>query len=207
MSFLTNITKPHIKEIWKHLSEEIGGSFIDGGFWGKDSVILNYRSTAIVLENSTFSHNKRHSTTTIKCPFCSTNNFKFNISTEDALTHAGKVFGIHDIQTGNKKFDNEMYLKSSDKNKLLNFLDNETITKQYLDLARNISYGPIIKITEDNPTFSLTRNPQNTLWLYIESVGLEGYKETIKMYFDTFKLTLDRLIEIGEAEDISPDIS
>ena len=173
---------------------------------GKDSVVLNYRNTTIVLENSTFSHNKRHSTTTVKCPFYSTNGFKFNISTEDAFTHAGKVFGIHDIQKSDEKFDNKMYLKSSDKEKLLTFLDNEIITKQYLDLARNISYGPIIKITDDNHTFSLTKNQKNTLWLYVESLGLEEEKEDIKMYFETFKLTLDRLIEIGEAEDIDPNI-
>lgn len=105
MSFLTNITKSKVKDIWKQLSKEIGGSFMDGGFCGKDSVVLNYRNTIILLENSTFSNNQRHSTTIIKCPFSSTNGFKFNISTENAFTHAGKVFGINDIRTGNERFD------------------------------------------------------------------------------------------------------
>lgn len=67
---------------------------MDGGFWGRDSVVFNYRNTIILLENSTFSHNQRHSTTTIKCPFSSTNGFKFNISTEGAFTCADKVLGL-----------------------------------------------------------------------------------------------------------------
>jgi hypothetical protein len=206
MSFLTNITKPQVKDMWKQLSDEIGGNFIDGGFWGKDSVILNYRNTVIILENSAFSHNHRHSTTTIRCPFISTNGFKFSISIEDAFTHAGKVFGIDDIRIGDKRFDNEMYLKSTDKDKLLTFLDDGTIIKQYFGLAKNISYGPIIKIIDHNPTFSLKINPENSFWLYVEFVGLEEQEENLKLYFETFRLTLDRLIEIGEAEDINLNI-
>lgn len=130
--------------------------------------------------------------------------FKFSISTEDAFTHAGKVFGIDDIRIGDKIFDDEMYLKSEDTDKLLTFLNNDTIVKQYLNLAKSISYGPIVKVLYHNPTFSLKKFPSNTYWLYIESIGLEEDKETIKLYFDTLKLTLDRLIEIGKAEDIAP---
>ena len=74
-----------------------------------------------------------------------------------------------------------------------------------MDLAKIISYGPIVKITEYSLTF-FEKNSQNTFWLYIESVGLEEQKETIKIYFETFKLTPDRLIEIGEVEDVSPNI-
>lgn len=205
MSFLTNITKPQIKDIWKQLSDEMGGNFVDGGFWGRDSVILNYRNTVIILQNSVFSHNQRHSTTIIRCPFKSINGFKFKISTEDAFTHAGKVLGIDDILIGDKRFDDEMYLKSVDKDKLLTFLNDDTIVKQYLDLAKSISYGPIIKIIDHNLAFSLKKFPSNTFWLYINIVGIESQKERIKLYFETFKVTLDRLIEIGEAEDINPE--
>ena len=94
MIFLTNITKSKVKDICKQLSKKIGSSFMDGGFWGRDSVVLNYRNTIILLEKSTFSHNQCHSTTTIKCSFSSTNGFKFNVSTKDAFTCADKVLGL-----------------------------------------------------------------------------------------------------------------
>ena len=158
-----------------------------------------------MLENSAFSHNHRHSTTIIQCPYKSINGFKFSISTENAFTHAGKVFGFDDIQINDKRFDDEMYLKSEDKDKLLTFLDDDTIVKQYLNLAKNISYGPIINVLDHNPTFSLKKFPSNTYWLCISSIGLEEETETIKLYFKTFKLTLDRLIDIGEAEDVAPE--
>lgn len=46
-----------------------------------------------------------------------------------------------------------MYLKSLDKVKLLTFLDNEFIAKQYLNLAKIVSYRLMVKITEYSLTF------------------------------------------------------
>jgi hypothetical protein len=53
MSVLSNIFESDTKEKWKQLALEIGGEFIDGGFWDSDKVILNYRKTRIILDTYT----------------------------------------------------------------------------------------------------------------------------------------------------------
>jgi hypothetical protein len=43
-------------------------------------------------------------------------------------------------------------------------------------------------------------------WITLQKLGSESDIEILKSWFNLCKLTLDRLIEIGEAEDVSPDI-
>ncbi len=206
MSFLSNIFRSETKENWQQLAVEIGGNFVDGGFWNKDIVELKYRNSTITLDVYQQRYGNKHIPhTRIRCPFVSINEFKFNITTENALTHAGKIFGIKDVMIDVPKFDDEFYLKSRTKDKFVNFLKSEIIQKSYLELAKNDILGLEIQISDDKPNFSLQTRPRNVYWIYCEKIKVESKVETLKLWFDLCKLTLDRLIEIGEAEDISPD--
>ena len=167
---------------------------------------MNYRNTTIVLD--TYNQNNRKSgyvNTRIRCPFVTTNEFIFSIASENAFSHAGKIFGLKDIEINNAKFDNEFYLKSRHEDKLLLFLNSEIIQKTYLEFAKNEIIGLEIRVTDDRPFFSLQTNPSKVFWICCEKINLESNIEILKSWFNLCKLTLDRLIEIGEAEDVSPN--
>lgn len=195
-----------VKINWKLLAQEIQAVFVEGGFWNSDKVVLNYRNTTIILDVSNGNKKYHYIRTRLICPFISNNEFKFSISLENAFTFAGKVFGINDIEIGDKKWDNEFYLKSNDENKLNSFLNSDIIRKYYFDIANYETGGIEIKVTNNQPFFSLQSISPYTSWIVLERVGGIIDNETLKSWFSLCKFTLDRLIEIGEAEDVNPNI-
>jgi hypothetical protein len=206
MNFLSNILSSSKKKTWKILAQEIGGTFIDGGIFSPDSVVLNYRNTTITLDTKG-GNNRYKGFIRILCPFLATNEFKFKISPENAFTHAGKVFGINDIEIGDKQFDNDLYLKSRQEDVLINLLDSEELKKCYLELANLLPLGSGIRISDTKHFFTLQDIPKNIFWLKVEEYNIENNLDLLKLYFKIFKITLDRLIEIGEAKEINLDIS
>ena len=69
MSILRELFGPSKGEIWSQLSQEIGASYDEGGFFGKDVVRLTYRQWEITLDTYTVSTGKSSSTyTRIRAP-------------------------------------------------------------------------------------------------------------------------------------------
>jgi hypothetical protein len=73
-------------------------------------------------------------------------------------------------------------------------MKSESFQKQYLESLKKLSYSAFCIEIKGGTTYSVYNE---TNYSYIE---------TILEYFNLCKITFDRLIEIGEAEDESPDI-
>ncbi|PWK26339.1 hypothetical protein LV89_02510 [Arcicella aurantiaca] len=205
MSFFTDLFYSRAKENWKLLAHEIQGKFVDGGFWETNEVKFNYRNTEITLDIFSKGNGRSSKTyTRIICPYITTNRFTFEISSENAISYAAKYIGINDIEIGNTKFDAEIYLQSNQKKRLLTFLDTKYLQEKFLEAFEGTDL--VLKINDDHPVFFLKKIPTKILWIQIENIGIEEDIEILKSWFTLCKLTLDRLIEIGEAEDIDPNI-
>jgi hypothetical protein len=195
MSFWANLFESIGRKNLKLLNEKIGGQFMQGSFMEKDKIIIIHKNTTITVDTRKRLRGKHLVLYyRIICPFKSINGLTFSISTEDAFTHATKVFGYEDIVIGNEKFDNEFYLKSNDRERFLEFIKSENLQKQYLESIKKLSYFP----------FCIQVKNGSTGYVYNETN--HSSIETILEYFNLCKITLDRLIEIGEAEDLTPDI-
>ena len=205
MSFFTDLFHSRAKENWKSLADEIQGKFINGGFWKTDKVTFNYRSTEITLDIFSKGNGRNARTyTRIICPYITKNRFTFEISSENTITYAAKYVGINDIEIGDVKFDAEIYLQSNQKKRLLTFLDTKYLQEKFLEAFEGTDL--VLKINDAHPVFFLKKIPTKILWIQIENVGIEEDIVILKQWFTLCKLTLDRLIEIGEAEDIDPNI-
>jgi hypothetical protein len=205
MSFWTNLLHSRAKENWKSFADEIQGKFVDGGFWKTNEVKFNYKNTEITLDIFSKGNGRSSKTyTRIICPYITKNRFTFEISSENTITYAAKFIGFKDIEIGDAKFDAEIYLQSNQKKRLLTFLDTKYLQEKFLEAFEGTDLA--LKINDDHPVFFLKKIPTKILWIQIESVGIEEDTETLKSWFTLCKLTLDRLIEIGEAEDINPNI-
>ena len=64
MSLLRSIFGPSKDEIWSQISNDIGGEFIDGGFWGKDVLVYKHGQWQILLDTYTVSSSTGNTTTT-----------------------------------------------------------------------------------------------------------------------------------------------
>lgn len=211
MSLFSKIFESTLKITFEEFAKIIGGTFIEGGFWDEYKVTVPYRNTIFTLDTIRKLRGKRMVRYyRIQCPFISANQFKFCISSENAFTHAAKVFGMNDILIGDKRFDDEFYLKSNQKETFLHFINSDNLQKQYWELLKKENYHFSFEIRNTNTFIFKNNNQESIFHISTESVYTYGtyQKEIIEewlFYFDTFKLTLDRLIEIGEAEDIAPE--
>jgi hypothetical protein len=203
MSLFSKIFESGLKANFEEFANTVGGIFIEGGFWDEYRVIVPYRNMVFTLDTVRKLRGKllvRYYR--IQCPFVSINQFKFCISSENAFTHAAKVFGMNDILINDKRFDDEFYLKSNQKETFFHFIDSDNLRKQYWELLKKENY---------HFSFEIRKHKKHVLCIFTESLYVYGsnLQENIAewlLYFDTFKITLDRLIEIGEAEDITPEI-
>lgn len=195
------------RETWKLLADRIGGSFIEGESWREERVVLNHKHSSIILNTRLSGGGKRHQyyETKVQCSFISVNKFKLKIFHENAFTHAGKIFGINDIELDDAKFDNEFYVKSNQKETAIKFLNKESLQKIYFSATKNLDLMVTIEIKDSNSFLSFESNPTNSFLISIEKRGEETDIERLLSWFNLCKATLDRLIEIGEAEDIAPE--
>ena len=195
MSFWTNFFESIGRKTLKELNLKVEGRFVQGGFGEKDKIIVTYRNTSILIDTHKRLRGKKLVLFyRIICPFKSVNNLIMSISTEDTFSHAAKVFGNDDIRIGNEKFDNEFYLKSNNEQLFLEFIQSDILQKHYLESLKRLSYFP----------FCIEVKKGFDYYVYNETNNSDI--ETILEYLRLCKLTLDRLIEIGEAEDISTNI-
>jgi hypothetical protein len=216
MSFLLNIFESDTKKHWQEFADEIGATFIDGG-WNSDKVISKYRNTTIELDIFTTNGQHRKTYTRITCPYVTPKRFafKFNIAPENILTYAGKLFGFKDIEIGNKTFDTLINLKSNQKALFLKFLDSMPLREMILEAFEGPQPDKILNtfrntefnlfIEDKGPYLFHQKTQHKILFIKILNLEIEEDIEMLKFWFKICQFTLDRLIEIGEAEDITPD--
>jgi hypothetical protein len=206
MSVLSNIFKPETKKNWQQLASEIGAEFVYGGFWNDDKIILNYRKTKIILDTYTTGTAKNKTTyTRIKSEYISTNGFTFSISSESFFTHLIKRIGFNDIEIGDFKFDDKMYIKTYNEEKVKTFFVSPILKKEVFDIVKGSNSS--LSINRAETFFFYTEGEtSNPFYIILIKRRVESDIEILKSWFDLCKITLDRLIEIGEAEDANPDI-
>lgn len=195
MSVWKNIFESVGRKNLKILTEKVKGRFIQGSFWEKGKIVVIHKNTPITIDTRKRLRGKRLVLYyRVICPFKPVNGLTLSISTEDAFSHAAKVFGYEDIKISHEKFDNEFYLKANNKERFLEFIQSENLQKQYLDSLKKLSYFPFC-IEVKNGSNSYVYNESN-----------HSRIETLLEYFNLCKITLDRLIEIGEVEEVGYDL-
>jgi hypothetical protein len=105
-------------------------------------------------------------------------------------------------------------LKSNKEELFLRFLNSEPLKDmilqafegpepdKILNTFRNSEFNMFIE--DSGPYLFHQRTMNKVLLIRILNLEIESDIETLKFWFNLCKITLDRLIEIGEAEDISP---
>ena len=205
MSLLSKIFEPENKGNWQKLASVIGGDFIDGGFGNSDKVILNYRKTKIILDTYTVHSGLSLTYSRLRCSFVSKNGITFEICTKRKQNYLNDLFGNKKTKTGNTEFDSNIYCRSKHLKSFMRFLDSKILQEKYFSVLQNSDVEVFVR--ENTRFFSLNHTPPiMSNWITLEQLGRESNIEILKSWFNLCKITLDRLIEIGEAEDVSPEI-
>ncbi len=201
MSKRKSIFGPSKDEIWAQIATDIGGEFIQGGFWGKDVLIYKHGEWQILLDTYVVSTGtSSHILTRMRAPFVNKDRLYFKISRQGFFRSIGKVFGMQDIEIGDPFFDKQFVIKGNDPEKIkLLFADGNI--KELCQRQPRIH----LNIKDDEGRFG-TDFPEGVDELYFECIGVIKETALLKSLFALFCLILEHLVRLDSAYADDPKV-
>lgn len=201
MAILRKIFGPSKKEIWSKLSEEVGGKFIERGFFKDSKIEIQHGEWTITLDTYTVSTGKSNTPyTRIRAPYVNKGGFRFTIYRKTFFSDIGKMLGMQDVEVGYPQFDEDFIIKGNDEYQLKKLFDNSKIREL-------ISCQPRIhlQVKDDEGTFR-GYFPDGVDELYFQSIGVIKDIERLNQLFDLFAEVLNHLCHIGSAYEDDPNV-
>src|SRR5829696_2659467 len=114
MGLLRKLFGPSKEEIWRKLSAEIDGRYVEGGVWKGDKVEATHGEWTLILETYTVSTGKSsHTYTRMRAPYVNPSGFRFSVYRRGFFSDIAKWFGMQDIEVGHQPFDNDFIIKGT----------------------------------------------------------------------------------------------
>jgi hypothetical protein len=202
MGILRGVFGPSKEEIWTQISKDIGGDYIDGGFWKQKKILYKHNQWEFLLDTYSQSNGKSSTTyTRLRVPFINKDGLYFNIYQENFLSSIGKFFGSQDIQLGDRNFDDKFMIKGNNEYQIKKLLRDSKLKELFKNQPRLH-----IKIMDNEGWFGQSY-PENVDVLYFSCVGIMKEKRALHNLFKLFTAILDRLVEIDSAYESNPNIS
>ncbi len=201
MSVLREIFGPSKKEVWSQLSEFIGADYVDGGFFGKNKVVVHVKEWTITLDTYTVSTGKSSVTyTRMRAPYINKDGLYFKIYKAGIFSDLGRLLGMQDIQIGFDEFDTDYVIKGNNDDKIRE-LFSKTNIRSLIELQPRFS----LQIKDDEGWFGESF-PEGVDELYFSVAGVIRDIDLLKALFDLFAEVLDYMCEIGSAYDSNPNV-
>ena len=199
---LRKLFGPSKAEVWRRLSEDIGGRFVEGGFWKGDKVEVTHGEWTLTLDTYAVSTGKATVVfTRMRAPYVNPSGFRFNIYRRGVFTEIAKRFGMQDIEIGDETFDRDFVLKGTDESQVRTLLSDLKI-RDLISKQREIQFS----VKDDEGWFG-PKFPEGVDELYFSVVGIIKDEERLKLLYELFAETLDQLCRMGSAYDGSPNMS
>lgn len=197
-----DIFGPSREEVWRQLCREIGGDFIEGGFWKGDKVEARSGVWTITLDTYTVPAGKTHiPITRLRAPFVSRDGLRFLLYRKGLWSELGKMLGMQDIETGQSaRFDEDFIIKGNDEARIRTLFANS-------EIRRLIEEQPEIRLElkDDEGSFG-KRFPEGVDELVFTATGVIKDVARLKKLYDLFAEVLDQLTRIGSAEEADPGV-
>lgn len=201
MGFLRSVFGPSQNEIWSQIATDIGGEYIDQGFWKTNELRYRHAEWELLLDTFTVSTGKSSTTyTRMRAPFVNKDGLYFKVYRESIFSGAGRFFGMQDLQIGNPFFDDAFVIKGNNEAKVRLLLADPNL-QELIDQQSQISF----EIRDDEGWFGATF-PEGVDELYFQRVGVMKDVAELKALFQLFCLALHRLVRIDSAYEDDPNV-
>lgn len=202
MALLQGLFGPSKDEIWRQLCEQIGGDFVEGGFWKGSKVQVHHKHWTVTLDAYTESHGEHGSAayTRIRAPYMNKDGFRFTIYRRGFFSELGKLFGMQDVEIGEPEFDDAFIIKGNDEEKLRKLFAKRRV-RELLERQPAIH----LSVRDDEGWFK-GRFPEGVDELYFRESGVIKDIERLKTLYDLFAEVLDHLCKIGAAGEEDPGV-
>ena len=198
---LRGLFGPSKREVWQLLAGQVGGAFVDGGFFGRDKVIVNHGQWTLTLDTYTVSNGKSSSTfTRLRAPYVNRDAFRFSVYRSGLFTPLGEMLGFTDIRTGDAVFDEAFVLKGNNEAKVRALFSDATI-KQLLEAQPRVRF----EVKDDEGWFG-AHFPAGVDELNFTAYGVIKDLDRLRALFDLFAEVLHQLCVIGSAYESDPGV-
>lgn len=203
MAFLGQLFGPSKNEIWRQMCEQIGGEFVEGGFWKGSKVQVHHKQWTVTLDTYTESHGEHGGTTytRMRAPYVNKDGFRFTIYRWGFFSDLGKLLGMQDVEIGEPEFDDAFIIKGNDEDKLRRLFANPRV-RQLLQQQPRIH----LSVRDDEGWFK-AKFPEGVDELYFREIGVIKDIERLKALYELFAEVLDHLCKIGSAYESDPGVA
>ena len=187
-------------EIWRQLSEELGGTMTSS--WRGEKVQVQHEQWVLTLDTYVvMANNAPLFFTRMRAPFVNPSAFRFSIRRRNVFSDIAAWLGAQDVEIGNAEFDQAFVVKSSNEPRVRELLRDGT-------LLRQLEQQPTLSLTvKDDEGWFGTTFPERVDELYFSVHGVINDLDRLKDLFELFAVTLDRLAVTGSAEPVAPDVT
>lgn len=202
MSVLRRWFGPSKEDIWRQVSEQIGGRYIESRLLKGDRVEASHGEWTVTLDSFTVSTGKTTSVfTRLRAPYVNPNGFRFTVYRRSIFTGIGKFFGMQDIEIGDAQFDEDFVVKATDDSMVRQLLSNPRI-RELMAQQKDIRFS----VKDDEGWFG-PKFPEGVDELLFVAGGLIKDVDRLKLLYDLLAETLDELCRMGAAYEGAADVS
>ena len=193
MSFLKALFGPSREEIWRQLSTEVGGRFLEGSFFSGSAVQARTADWIITLDTYAQSTGNASQTyTRLRAPYFNPEGFRFEIYRASLFSGLGKAMGMQDIEVGQRRFDEDFVIKGNQRRRVRRLFDNEKI-RRLIDAQRRI------RLSVKGHDGWLSKFPAGVDELHFQSEGVIKDLQQLRTLFDLFAEVLQQVCHEGGA--------
>jgi hypothetical protein len=115
----------HENELWKRLSDELGGELTDEKGTRHDKVIAKVGPWAVTLDvHSEAGYRSEHMYTRLRGPFVNPDGLRFAVSHQTVFSNIKRLMGMQDIVVDHEPFDKMFRVQGSDPEKIKTLFDD-----------------------------------------------------------------------------------
>jgi hypothetical protein len=192
---------PGRKEIWRQLSQEMGGRFVEGGFTKADKVQVTHGEWTVTLDTFAVHTGKVVIVfTRMRAPYVNPDGFRFRVYRRGVFSDIGKAFGMQDVEVGQPGFDEDFVIKGTDEGRLRQLFANPKI-RELIEAQKDIDFS----VKDDEGWFGATF-PEGVDELVFQVGGIIKDIDRLKLLYELFAETLDELCRMGSAYKRDPEV-
>jgi hypothetical protein len=199
---LRRVFGPSRDEVWRQLSAEVGGQYVEAGFCQNARVQASHGEWTLTLDTYTVQAGKSYITyTRMRAPFVNPDGFRFTVYRRSVFSGLATFLGMQDVDVGDPAFDEDFVVKATDEGRVRTLFTSPRL-RELIDAQRDIH----LSVKDDEGWFG-ARFPDGVDELYFVVPGVIKDVERLKLLYDLFTETLDRLCAIGSAYQRDPGVA
>ena len=202
MSVLRRVFGPSRSEIWRQLAEEIGGRYVEAGLRQGARVQGSHGEWTVTLDTYTVPVGKTYVTyTRMRAPYVNPDGFRFTVYRRNIFSGMATFLGMQDVEIGDRAFDEAFVIKATDEGRVRTLFSSPRL-RELIDAQRNVHFS----VKDDEGCFG-ANFPDGVDELYFAVPGVIHDVERLKLLYELFAETLDRLCVVGSAYQRAPGVT